>query len=58
MINKAAVKEAMRRRVRPFDNAMELADNVAREMFLHDEMSEVQRVAEEVVQEVARQPTA
>jgi hypothetical protein len=55
MINKQAVREAMLRRVRPFDDARDLADVVARELYLHDEMPEVQQVAEEVCREVCEQ---
>ena len=51
MINKAAGREVMRGRVRPFDNAAELADNTAREMYLVDEMSEVLALAREVCAE-------
>ena len=49
MINKQAVREAMLRRVRPFDDERDVADTVAREMFLFDEMDEVLAVAREVV---------
>lgn len=58
MINEKAVMEAMRRRVRPFDDARDLADNTARELYLYDELPDVQRLAERVVQEVTAQPTA
>jgi hypothetical protein len=49
MINVKAVKETIERRLRAFDDERDVADTVAREMFLFDEMDEVLAVAREVV---------
>ena len=51
MINVKAVQETIVRRLRPFDDELELADVVAREMFLFDEIDEVRAVARRVIQQ-------
>lgn len=48
MINRAAVREALERRAGQSASARELAENVAREMYLGDEFEEVRRLAEAV----------
>ena len=51
MINVKAVQETIVRRLRPFDDELEVADVVAREMFLFDEIDEVRAVARRVIQQ-------
>ena len=43
----------MRRRIRPFDDARELAECVAREMSMGDELPALERIAQEVCGEIA-----
>ncbi len=48
MINKQVVRRELERKAGQFASARELAENVAREMYLGDEFEEVRRLAEEV----------
>lgn len=52
MINKQVVRRELERKAGQFASARELAENVAREMYLGDEFEEVRRLAEEVHNDV------
>ena len=57
MINKQAVREALERRSHEYGSARELAENVAREMFLGDEFDEVRVLADGVFRDVVLERT-
>jgi len=52
VINKQVVRRELERKAGQFASARELAENVAREMYLGDEFEEVRRLAEEVHNDV------